>query len=396
MSKNPLPEHSLPFIDYYDSHGVVPVSQDISDFEQFLFRRNYLYTTLGFPLARLKNLNIVEIGPGTGHNAIATSFFSPTSYTFIDGSIVSIRELEDRCKTKKFNAKNIEILYKNFLEYEPSRKYDLVICEGTLPGQDKPTQFLKKLSSCVDTGGGLIVTTTSSPSILSEVCRRVLRPFILASCKDFEESIRLTSEVFDSHLNSLGVSRRSTKDWVVDVILQDFYANRYILSILDVVEIISDEFDFYNSSPSFLIDDRWYKKVNPTGLSRTDLLKNQYTTIGIAMLDCRVSMDSVLQIRDKSSLTQVELICNELCLLHDKILRSNSLDKIDDFILAINHLTSILPEEFLKTKVSLNDYIRVLSELLYSGNLLEFDAFKEFWGRGQQYASFLKKIQDIS
>jgi hypothetical protein len=60
MIKKMPSEGSQPFIDYYDNHGIVPVSQDISDFEQFLFRRNHLYTTLGFPLARLKNINILS------------------------------------------------------------------------------------------------------------------------------------------------------------------------------------------------------------------------------------------------------------------------------------------------------------------------------------------------
>jgi hypothetical protein len=393
MVKKISSEGSQPFIDYYDNHGIVPVSQDISDFEEFLFRRNHLYTTLGFPLARLKNINILEIGPGTGHNAIATSFFAPSSYTFIDGSVISIRELEDKRKNRRFGAKNIEILYENFFEYEPERKYDLVVCEGTLPGQDKPTHFLTKLSSCVDVGGGLIVTTISSPSIFSEICRRVLRPFIIGSCEDFEENIGLTSDIFDSHLNSLGVSRRSTRDWVVDVILQDFQNRNYVFSILDVAEIVSDDFDFYNSSPSFLIDDRWYKKVTAKDLTRTDLLKAQYQSIGIAMLDYRVSISSVLQIKDKSSLIHIESICNELCLLHDEILNSDSSDKINEFIVVLNDLISTLPEEFIVTKISLNDYVRVLSELLYSGKLLEFNEFKEFWGRGQQYASFLKRYR---
>jgi hypothetical protein len=45
MIKKMSSEGSQPFIDYYDNHGIVPVSQDISVFEQFLFRRNHLYRT---------------------------------------------------------------------------------------------------------------------------------------------------------------------------------------------------------------------------------------------------------------------------------------------------------------------------------------------------------------
>jgi hypothetical protein len=80
-------------------------------------------------------------------------------------------------------------------------------------------------------------------------------------------------------------------------------------------------------------------------------------------------------------------------LLHNEILNSDSSDKINEFIVVLNDLISTLPEEFIVTKISLNDYVRVLSELLYSGKLLEFNEFKEFWGRGQQYASFLKRYR---
>ena len=43
------------FIDFYNRHNVIPVSQDTKDLEEFIFRRNYLYTKLGVPLSFFKN-----------------------------------------------------------------------------------------------------------------------------------------------------------------------------------------------------------------------------------------------------------------------------------------------------------------------------------------------------
>jgi hypothetical protein len=61
------------FIDYYNTNNIIPVSQDLTDLDAFIFRRNYLYQALGLPLARIKNLNVVEFCPGGGYNAVAST-----------------------------------------------------------------------------------------------------------------------------------------------------------------------------------------------------------------------------------------------------------------------------------------------------------------------------------
>jgi hypothetical protein len=220
----------------------------------------------------------------------------------------------------------------------------------------------------------------------------MLRPFIFASSKNFEEQVKLSSDIFASHLNTLGTSTRPIEDWVIDQILQDWHAYRYVFSILDAADSISDFFIFYNSSPSFLIDDRWYKKVGQTDATRTDLLRHQYGVISVSLLDYRVPIGSVLEIENKQFLTQIESLSSQICLLHNEILNSNSYHSIDKVIHTLKEMSNTLPETFSKTKNSMADYSRVLTELSYSGNLLEFGEFKKFWGRGQQYVSFLRKI----
>ena len=387
MSKLPLA-----FIDYYNKNNVIPVSQNLSNLSEFIFKRNHLYMTLGFPLSRLRGLKILEVGPGGGYNAIATSFYSPSLYTFVDASTASLSQLQARYDQGLFNAEEVRIHESNFLEYKSDEKYDLVICEGTLPAQQNPVEFLNKLTSFVGEGGGLIITTITASSLLSDVCRRMLRPFIFASSKNFEEQVKLSSDIFASHLNTLGTSTRPIEDWVIDQILQDWHAYRYVFSILDAADSISDSFSFYNSSPSFLIDDRWYKKVGQTDATRTDLLRHQYGVIAVSLLDYRVPIGSVLEIENKQSLTQIESLSSQICLLHNEILNSNSYHSIGKVIHTLKEMSNTLPEAFSKTKNSMADYSRVLTELSYSGNLLEFGEFKKFWGRGQQYVSFLRKI----
>lgn len=386
MSKLPLA-----YIDYYNKYNVIPVSQNLSNLSEIIFKRNHLYMTLGFPLSRLRGLKILEVGPGGGYNAIATSFYSPSLYTFVDASTASLSQLQARYDQGLFNAEEVRIHESNFLEYTSDEKYDLVICEGTIPCQENPAEFLNKLSSFVGEGGGLIITTTTASSFLSEICRMMLRPFIFASSRSFEERIKMSSDIFGSHLDALGTSTRPIRDWVIDVILQDWYSYRYVFSILDAADLISNTFNFYNSSPSFLIDDRWYKKVGSTDATRTDLLKNQYGILAISLLDYRVPISSIFKIEDQQSLTEIEFLCSQVCLLHNEILTNSSYHSIDKVIDTLQEISNTLPEAFAETKRSITDYKRVLTELAHSGNLLEFKEFKNFWGRGQQYVSFLRK-----
>ena len=94
-----------PFIDYYNKYNIIPTSQNLNDFKNFLIQRNQLYSNLGLPLTFIKNKDVIEFGPGGGWNATATSFFQPRSYTFVDGSIKSINEINNKIINKKIQFK---------------------------------------------------------------------------------------------------------------------------------------------------------------------------------------------------------------------------------------------------------------------------------------------------
>ena len=70
------------FVDYYNKHNVIPVRQNLDDFGYFLFRRDYLYRTLGIPLRQLSGRRVIEFGPGGGYNAVATSHYWPDRYVW--------------------------------------------------------------------------------------------------------------------------------------------------------------------------------------------------------------------------------------------------------------------------------------------------------------------------
>ena len=63
------------------------MSQDVHH-EDFVFRRNALYKTLGIPFEGLRGKAVLEFGPGGGFNAVAVTRYNPELYVFVDASIV--------------------------------------------------------------------------------------------------------------------------------------------------------------------------------------------------------------------------------------------------------------------------------------------------------------------
>ena len=377
------------FIDFYNHHNVIPVSQNTEDLEEFIFRRNYLYTKLGTPLALFKNRSVLEFGPGGGFNAMATSFYKPELYVFVDASTESLNKLHHHNENRKFNVAKVEIINSNIFDFRDSRKYDYVIVEGVICGQAEPDRMIKHVSSFIGDGGVLITTSTSATSVLSEICRKLLKIKIVEQCPTFESQVAMGTRIFKTHLESLGASTRPIDDWVIDVILNDWEKGRYIFTLIDLIESIGNEFDFYNSSPSFATDDRWYKKVTKKNASLNSLLVEQYTNIAAFSIDYRIPYYSILKIKD--NISEIEKLSRLACDVHDEISLSNSYDKLSDFFRILQEIKKSLPIEFNPTTLAIEDFIATLPKFIENPKTPEFSDFTKWWGRGQQYASFLKK-----
>ena len=249
------------FVAYYNEHSIIPVSQDISD-PDFIFKRASLYKLLGTPLPGLRNRSILEFGPGGGFNATAITHYGPEVYVFVDAAKASLLELNRKKSVGLFGSVNVEIIESNIFDYADSRFFDLVVIEGVVPGQTKPYEMLKHAGSFVSLNGSLITTTTTATSFLSDFCRRLFRPFLINNRGSFDEQVELAERIFDSHLKSLGTKTRPTRDWVLDNIFHKWERGaRVIFLMVDSSRSLGPSFDFNGSSPKFLVDDRFYKKL---------------------------------------------------------------------------------------------------------------------------------------
>jgi SAM-dependent methyltransferase len=354
--------------------------------QDFIYKRAALYKLLGIPLPILRDKDILELGPGGGYNAVAVAHYKPRSYVFVDATNASLEELNRKKSAGLYGQTKIEIIESNIFDFTDSRTFDLVVIEGVIPGQTKPKEMLRHAASFVSENGFLVITTATSTSLMSELCRRLFRPFITTRHNSFNEQTNAAVRIFEPHLRSLGTKTRPAIDWVLDVILHEWPKN-YSFSLLDSISTIGGEFVFYGSSPKFLIDDRFYKKIDRSAKSTNELAYEQFSALSLAMLDYRVP---ILKTIDFSQSKLLDDLSASLEKIVEEILESNSYDRLDDFLFHLKLLREILPEESQQTIISITDFIENFPRLIETNIQPQFDEFSKWWGRGQQYVSFIR------
>src|SRR5436190_1477044 len=83
-------------LDFYRQHGISPVAQDISDLPAHFARRAALYRSLGLPPMAVHGKWVLEIGPGSGDNAVYTESLRPDNYVLLEPNERGADELRDR------------------------------------------------------------------------------------------------------------------------------------------------------------------------------------------------------------------------------------------------------------------------------------------------------------
>lgn len=391
--------NQIPFLDFYQKHSIIPVSQQLS--QAHFYRRYYLYKTLGIT-ARVrasanKKLNILEVGAGTGDNAVITAKLFPSSqYTFIDGNRPSLDAIRAKVDSGLLPATSqvIDGDLNKLDKDELGNNYDLVICEGTVPGQLSPASFASKLFSLAAEDGQIVLTCADAYSALPELLRRLYRPHLIGL--EFNTAIETGVKIFSSHLDSLPAMSRSPQDWVADQILNPWTHQNWQFSVLDALKIAeSNNCDFLGSSPSFLSDWAWYKEITNVNFYWNSLAKKQWKKSRIFSLDKRLnpacgefSCDTVF-----SELLKKFVAFTARASTVDEF----SYSQLDAQELAsyLENAIDILQGSNLAAQVepviqALVDFNRAWPAIAKGDIEADLGSFRFWWGRGQQYISFQK------
>ncbi len=396
LSKKPIKDN-IPFVSFYHKEQITPIRQYISDLKPHFARRDGLYRQLGIPSSFLRGKKILEVGPGVGHNALFVLSYSPQEYTFVEGNpLGATKTFTLLTDYKEKNSLPTQInKHESLLEdFETDTKFDLIICEGMLPGQKNPSTLFKKLFSFVKGGGVIIITCAEEIGYLSDSIRRLMGQALMQKDISVIEQARKLIPFFEKHFSNLSGMSRPLEDWILDSVSQPFLGKMY--SIKEAIEDANKIADIYGSSPSFLTDWRWYKNIDTRNNTINDTAKKQWIQYLPYFLDYTLNPNITKTNNSQNINNNIQLYENAKDFFKKVIAFQ---DKKDKEILpeSISSLEKVLHEiqnygeDFLPTAQKIKDGIKALYEI-YKGNTSpDCGSFCNFFGRGQQYLSFIKK-----
>lgn len=246
-------------LDFYREHAISPVTQDVSDLSAHFARRAHLYRSLG--IWSLKGLSVLEVGPGSGENALYTASLNPELYVLVEPNSTACEALRQRLPQTMAHVVPVKID-----DYRHNQWFDVVICEGLLGlCGGNPLDMLDKVAWHVKIGGVLVITCIDPISDCAEVLRRALAWKYIAPSMPLKEKLDALVPVFTPHLSTLKGMTRSVEDWILDNILNPASIGP-TFSIPDALSALDGRFELLGCSPRFLMDWRWYKDATP-GLS---------------------------------------------------------------------------------------------------------------------------------
>lgn len=380
------------FLDFYRSIDFIPTGQANVEWPNLYNRRIALYRDLGISIPWLKGRRVIEFGPGGGYNAQPILYHSPSSYHFVDGMRESLAILESVRSMGVSNGVEVKFFHSLFQEFRTENRYDLVIAEACLPGQDNPEKILKLLINIVDSDGILVITNTSKVSLLSEILRSVLAMNIQKLSLGVDDHLNLISDFFESHIRTLPGAVRTSKEWVLDNIFHTWHEGKSDFSFVEVVPLLEDSgFIYIGGSPSFYQDFTWYKDPRKYESRSSSKLIEQYNSIEIFLLDYRIAPTfKAYTILDNDNLIDA-LECARLCFDAAKLyLKTGDITQSKSLVDRTESLIKVLPNSFNITKLALQEFVDFINLLPKSVEEFDFRHFSSWWGRGQQYNSFQK------
>jgi|APCry1669188970_1035186.scaffolds.fasta_scaffold40197_2 2-polyprenyl-3-methyl-5-hydroxy-6-metoxy-1,4-benzoquinol methylase len=194
------------YLKFYEEHGISPVSQDISDLGLHFHRRIGLYRTLGITPLLFKNRDVLEVAPGSGYNSIVTASFGESSYDLVEPNLTGFNEMISLFEKYEINDSGIHFFNCRLEDFLEKRDYDIVLCEGLIPGLDNQDEFVLSLANRVRSGGVLVVTCVDVVSFFFETLRRYLSRILTSQSLEnerggsggpyYQSSLRLLSRIW--------------------------------------------------------------------------------------------------------------------------------------------------------------------------------------------------------
>ena len=361
-----------PFIDFYTEIGFAPTGQQTGISQKHKKNRSNLYRKLGLRSSIFKNANVLEIGAGSGENAIDILNRGVTSLTISDGAQVVLDKLKSVIKNEtpiQFELRDSQI---------PSATndvFDIVICEGVIPLQINPVVFFQNACKRLAPGGVILITTMDSISSLSEVLRRIISLTIKA--QGIVE-VKNIANFFQKDFEALEGMTRTAENWVLDSILNPWIGKMF--SIEDALLAAPENFRPISMTPNLHLDQEWYKSPQNNSTEKNEWIRSY-----------QENCHQLINFHNKSRVSAVEsqnFLLLEICdLVFLEMQRMTQQGFSDNEKLLISLIEKIV-NEFSYIDVSTKNALKSFVNFVETRDFSSSADFQTFWGRGQQYLCF--------
>jgi ubiquinone/menaquinone biosynthesis C-methylase UbiE len=370
---------SRPFVDFYTERKVIPTRQDVSDLARHFCRREALYRHLGIPKVLLTGASVIEFGPGSGHNALFTASARPGRYVLVDATPASLEATRSQFATG-YAGQDIQVVESDILTFRTDERFDLVLCEGVIPTQNDPAHFLRHIASFARPGGLVVMTCMDAISVLPEILRRYLARKEIHGIENFDRQVEVLVKFFQEDLTSLVGMSRHHEDWVVDQMLHPWSGP--LFSVQDALGAIGESYEFYGASPQFMTDWRWHKSIQERPFGFNHVAEQAYFSCAHNFLDHRY----VNPPREAGLNRALSDVCAQIY-AREFAAEKQQRDYSDAELGSdLQQLLTALHGCHPVTREALTDFLQYLE----SGDPRELKSFRQLWGRGQQYLSFIR------
>ena len=372
------------YIEFYGKNGITPVHQDVSDLELHYRRRQKLYRQCGIPTIAFNGAQMLEIGPGGGHNALAPVHWGIGHLDLVEPNHAGVDSIKYLFDKQGIAKDKYTIINSQIENYETDKRYDIIVAEGFLGYVSNAADICRKIMPLCREGGVIVITCSDDVCIFPELIKRLIGQIISSDEKTLEGKVNRLIPIFEPQLNSLRGVSRPVKDWIEDNILNPAFANGNSFSISDAIEVF-DGFDILGGSPSMFTDYSWYKDV---WVDEKRDCRDQFYRKRMALVMAGLP-EQILEEDD----------CNKLfeTFSHIKKLENDYENKSDikivgelaDYMNSNRDLVAIMGGNLLAVYEESISVINALSKGEKPDLELYPNLFKAF-GRGLQYMSFMK------
>lgn len=373
-------------LEYYREHNILPENQNVESIERHYARRKKLYRQCGVPELAFRDADILEVGPGGGHNALAFFHWNCRHIDFVEPSSQGIEMMKQLFSEQKIPENRYSLHECTIEKYDTKRKYDIIIAEGVLTILDNQEEIIGRLKSLINENGIIIITCTDKIGFFIERIKKLVGTVLTQNIVSYEEKVKYLTGIFSPQLERLRGVSKLPEDWVKDNMLVPSEQNERELSLARAIRYFQDDFDILGTSPHMFTDYSWSKDIwYDYKKEYIEQFEEKRMTLLMANMP-----ETVLPIEQSRILVKCFEDINTLETEYERTKENNKISRIVEIM---DSMESVLQRYFSEEFMKVFNEIKEVLLCIETGREIFLEKYPHFFaafGRTQQYISFAR------